>query len=195
MTNTIACPSCRRTLRVPEDLLGQRVKCPTCGETFAAVLDEEPAPPPRREAPPERRSERLRERDEDGPRRRPAPREGEGGDLPRRRPARREDEEDDYDARPRRRYYQPHRGPMILTFGILSLIVLPIVFGPMAWVMGNNDLREMRAGRMDPEGRSSTEAGRICGMIATLLFGVVFGGCCLLYVVMFAVAGAGGAFR
>jgi hypothetical protein len=27
----------------------------------------------------------------------------------------------------------------------------------------------MRAGRMDPEGEGQTQAGRICGMIATIL--------------------------
>ena len=33
--------------------------------------------------------------------------------------------------------------------------------------MGNSDLVEMRAGRMDPEGEGVTQAGRICGMIGT----------------------------
>lgn len=43
--------------------------------------------------------------------------------------------------------------------------------------MGNGDLKEMDAGAMDPSGRSTTNAGRICGIIATILFaigGVVF---------------------
>ena len=31
MPSIVACPSCSRKLRVPEDLLGTRVKCPTCG--------------------------------------------------------------------------------------------------------------------------------------------------------------------
>jgi hypothetical protein len=48
--------------------------------------------------------------------------------------------------------------------------------------MGNGDLKEMDAGAMDPSGRSTTNAGRICGMIATILMivglvimGLVFG--------------------
>jgi hypothetical protein len=51
--------------------------------------------------------------------------------------------------------------------------------------MGNNDLKEMRAGRMDPEGESNTNVGRICGMISTILHivGLVVG--CLLFVVYF----------
>jgi hypothetical protein len=82
-------------------------------------------------------------------------------------------EYDDYDDRPRRyrrrRDLAPHRGSTILTFGILSLVVFGPIFGPMAWIMGNNDLAEMKAGRMDPEGESATNAGRICGMIATII--------------------------
>jgi hypothetical protein len=35
--------------------------------------------------------------------------------------------------------------------------------------MGNNDLKEMDAGTMDPSGRSTTNAGRICGIIGTIL--------------------------
>jgi hypothetical protein len=39
----------------------------------------------------------------------------------------------------------------------------------MAWTMGSGDLREIRAGRMDPRGESNTNAGRICGIIGTIL--------------------------
>ncbi len=35
--------------------------------------------------------------------------------------------------------------------------------------MGNSDLKEMDAGTMDPSGRSITQGGKICGMIATIL--------------------------
>ncbi len=64
---------------------------------------------------------------------------------------------------------EPHRGIMILVFGILSLFTIPFIFGPMAWIMGSRDLRKMRAGQMDLEGRAMTQAGRICGMIVTLM--------------------------
>ena len=63
---------------------------------------------------------------------------------------------------------KPHRGTLILVLGILSLIIC----GPLgiaAWIMGNNDLREIDSGMMDPEGRSMTQAGRICGIIACIL--------------------------
>ena len=63
---------------------------------------------------------------------------------------------------------QPHRGTMILVFGILGLVVC-FPFGIVAWVMGNADLKAMDAGTMDPEGRGTTQAGKIIGMIATIL--------------------------
>jgi len=71
---------------------------------------------------------------------------------------------------------QPHRGTMILVFGILGLVVcMPL--GIVAWVMGSTDLKAMDAGTMDPEGRSITQAGKIIGMIATILYiiGLFFG--------------------
>lgn len=63
---------------------------------------------------------------------------------------------------------KPHRGAVILVLGILSLIVCAPL-GIAAWVMGSSDLREIDAGKMDPTGRGTTEAGKICGMIGTIL--------------------------
>ena len=73
---------------------------------------------------------------------------------------------------------RPHRGVMILTFGIIGLatnvlgcgcciafVPIGLVFNILAWIMGNNDLRAMRAGEMDPAGQGQTNAGKICGMI------------------------------
>ena len=69
---------------------------------------------------------------------------------------------------PQRAYYvqyvKPHRGAMILTFGIVSWMCC-LVFGIVAWVMGNSDLEEMDAGIMDPSGREITRVGRLLGMI------------------------------
>jgi len=77
---------------------------------------------------------------------------------------------------------------MVLVFGVIGLIVCP-PFGIAAWIMGRNDLREMNAGRMDPDGRDQTNAGRILGIVATVLlliqlavvtlFFLVFGGLAL----------------
>jgi hypothetical protein len=67
------------------------------------------------------------------------------------------------------RYLVPHRGGLILTLGILSWVSCP-VFGVMAWVMGTSDLREIRVGRMNPGGAGLTQAGRVLGMISTLVW-------------------------
>jgi hypothetical protein len=68
-----------------------------------------------------------------------------------------------------------HRGVLILVLGILGLVVC-VICGIVAWIMGNNDLREMDAGRMDPEGRQMTQIGRILGMVSVglLCVGIVF---------------------
>ena len=63
---------------------------------------------------------------------------------------------------------RPHRGVVVLTLDILGFLVCSIC-GIIAWVMGNNDLREMQAGTMDPSGQGLTQAGRICGMISVIL--------------------------
>ncbi len=82
---------------------------------------------------------------------------------------------------------KPHRGVTAPVLGILGIMLCGI-FGVVAWVMANNDLREMNQGRMDPSGRDMTNAGRICGMISAVLlaFRVIVG--------LLALSIAGGAF-
>jgi predicted RNA-binding Zn-ribbon protein involved in translation (DUF1610 family) len=65
----------------------------------------------------------------------------------------------------------PHRGGLILALGILGWVVC-FPLGIAAWVMGSSDLREMAAGRMDPQGEGLTRAGKILGAVQ----------CCLLLV-------------
>ena len=62
----------------------------------------------------------------------------------------------------------PHRGVLILVLGILG-IVCCFICGIIAWVMGNNDMRQMDAGRMDQTGRGITQAGKICGIVGIIL--------------------------
>ena len=144
MSDVAECPHCGRQLRVPEAVLGRAVKCPACATTFTAgevpsnVAPVPAAPIPFRDEPPRAPAEDPRH--------------------------------DDYLPRRRRRDLVPHRGGMVLTFGILSLCcgcLGNLIFGPIAWTMGNTDLTEIRAGRMDPEGEGLTQAGRICGMVGT----------------------------
>jgi hypothetical protein len=74
---------------------------------------------------------------------------------------------------------KPHRGTLILVLGILGLVICAPL-GIAAWVMGAGDLKEMDAGTMDPSGRGATQAGKICGIIGTILL--------ILGLIIFAIA-------
>ncbi len=75
---------------------------------------------------------------------------------------------------------RPHRGTMILVFGILGLVCC-VAFGIAAWIMGTQDLKDMAAGGMDKTGEGMTNAGKILGIISVVLtiiaivgYGIVF---------------------
>lgn len=149
------CPDCGRTLRVPDALRGKRVKCPACGRPFKVPLedvdiDDDVVPG-------------VAEIDEDD---HDEQEEGYEDQEEKKAPSRRR----------RRGRLEPHRGTMVLILGILGIVLVPIIFGPMAWSMGSSDLAKMDAGTMDPEGRQVTNAGRICGIIGTIM-GIVWCGC------------------
>jgi hypothetical protein len=82
---------------------------------------------------------------------------------------------------------KPHRGTLILVLGILGLVICGPL-GIVAWVMGSGDLKEIDAGTMDPAGRGTTQAGKICGMIATIL--MIIGAIVGILVVAFVGIGA-----
>ena len=84
---------------------------------------------------------------------------------------------------------QPN-GTLILVLGILSIFLCQIL-GPVAWVMGNNGLTLINSGSGDESQRGNVNAGRICGIVGTVVLilsvigGVLFGGAII------AAAGAG----
>ena len=75
----------------------------------------------------------------------------------------------------------------VLILGIVSLVVCQIL-GPFAWVMGNRVVREIDATGGALGGRSTANAGRICGIISTVLLGLSL----LLLVIVVVVAVAAG---
>ena len=79
-------------------------------------------------------------------------------------------------------YVRPHRGAAVLVLGILGIPVC-FICGIIAWSMGSKDLREMRAGRMDPAGQGMTQAGWVCGIIGTIL-GMIWVGFFVLWLIM-----------
>jgi hypothetical protein len=66
------------------------------------------------------------------------------------------------------------QGTTVLVLGILSLVICGFL-GPVAWVMGNNAMAEIDANPLAYTNRSTVQAGRICGIIATalLILGIV----------------------
>lgn len=60
------------------------------------------------------------------------------------------------------------RGRLVLGLGILGLALAPI--GVAAWIIGARDLREMRAGRLDPRGMGATHAGHLMGLVGTVVW-------------------------
>jgi hypothetical protein len=103
MPEIISCPDCERKLRVPDHLLGKKVKCPGCGTMFtgkaAGARGEDT---PKTKARSAARDERIEEKPRAGRRSVvPPPLEADEDDRPRRR--RRPEDEYDEDDRPRAR--------------------------------------------------------------------------------------------
>jgi hypothetical protein len=194
----VTCPICGCSVQVADALLGRRVRCFGCRRPFVASIDPPPLPLPQREASPSprpigepRAGEDELANGEQGPFCPGCGRRITWADL--RCPYCGEELEPEDDAqrwwRTRqlvRRDYEPHRGPLIVSLGNVSMIVgglslcmfgfgalISIPLGALAWLMANRDLEHMREGRMDPRGKAQTETGR-AGGIAGIIFGLIF---------------------
>ncbi|HEX5761309.1 MAG TPA: DUF4190 domain-containing protein [Thermoanaerobaculia bacterium] len=56
-----------------------------------------------------------------------------------------------------------------LILGILGILCCPIC-GPIAWYLGNQELRAVREGRSSPASQGMAQAGQILGIVGTVLF-------------------------
>lgn len=61
---------------------------------------------------------------------------------------------------------------LVLILGILGLVLCQVI-SPFAWVIGNRVVREIDVSNGTVGGRSAANAGRICGIIGTILIGFV----------------------
>jgi hypothetical protein len=197
MPQLIRCPDCGRTLRVPDDLLGKKVKCPGCGVKFVGAADD--APEELDEAPARAsfssnradssagRRVTRRDDDEEDDRRR-SRRDDEEDDRPRRSRRRRddddyEDEDDDDRYRRRRPEGDPVQGWQRVRLGInlvitgefiwIAAIVLLVLGGVALWAFGVASIFSM-ASSPPSSATTSQAAGTFFGMAvgAVILFGL-----------------------
>ena len=78
-------------------------------------------------------------------------------------------------------YPEDSQATTVLVLGILSLVLCQVL-GPFAWVMGNNELAGIDAGRRPPQNRGTAQAGRILGIISTVLMIIGFA---FLFIILF----------
>src|SRR5690349_238470 len=65
---------------------------------------------------------------------------------------------------------RPHRGTLLLIVGIFSLLCTCLPLGLIAGRLGHQETKDIDAGRVDPAGRSTAEAGKILGIISVALW-------------------------
>jgi hypothetical protein len=68
-------------------------------------------------------------------------------------------------------YPEASQATTVLVLGIIAIVICQFL-GPVAWVMGNNELAAIDSGRRAPENRGTANAGRILGIISTVLLAI-----------------------
>jgi hypothetical protein len=76
-------------------------------------------------------------------------------------------------------YRREHpQGTTILVLGVCSLAVglacgVGLLLGPVAWIMGNSAIAEIDRQPGVYSNRDAVQAGRICGIVASVLLGLI----------------------
>jgi hypothetical protein len=63
------------------------------------------------------------------------------------------------------------RATLILVLGIVSIVCCQLL-APVAWYLGNQELKDIRAGYVSMENEGIAKAGMILGIIGTILLGL-----------------------
>lgn len=84
-------------------------------------------------------------------------------------------------------YPESSQATTVLVLGIIGIVLCQIL-GPIAWVMGNNELAAIDAGRRAPENRGTANAGRILGIIGTVLLALTIIAIIFLFVGVFSLS-------
>ena len=74
---------------------------------------------------------------------------------------------------PQEGYPEQSQAVTVLVLGILSIVICQIL-GPFAWKMGNDELKAIAERRRSQEGQGMAQAGKICGIVGTVLLGLAF---------------------
>jgi hypothetical protein len=144
-TFKIECPACNASIRAPLSIAGTKTSCPGCGQRILI--------------PDQRNKTMLAKVIDDGPP--PHPPSLASRPVPAPVLADIVDEDDVA--------VEPSHGTAILVMGLVGMFTLPFIFGPITWLWADEELRKMKAGRMDPEGKANTETGRLMGIISTVI--------------------------
>ncbi len=92
------------------------------------------------------------------------------------------------DRAPQEFYPEDSQATLSLVLGILGLVLCGIL-APIAWAIGNTEVKAIDDGRRNPSNRGMAQAGKILGIIGTifLALGIAF---ILFFVVVAVVASA-----
>ena len=197
MPQIVTCPDCGRKLKVPDDLLGKKVKCPGCGQKFVGETDDAD------EEAAASRNTGVAPRPDGGPRSRRRVADEEDDDRPksRRRRDEEEDEDDDYPVKKRRRDEEnpePTKAEIVtgwerVRFGLnlviigLWLLVANIVLGVLGYLIlfliVGASIGSMAGGVPTGGPMTQQQARELGGQAAGTMTAALVGGC-LLYGLM-----------
>jgi len=80
-------------------------------------------------------------------------------------------------------YEESSNGTLALVLGILGIFVT--FLAPVAWIISNQELEGIAAGRRPPDGESNARVGRVLGMVGTALLAI---GLAVIFVLTIAIA-------
>ncbi len=159
------CPVCKQVQEVPDGMEGAKTYCRRCNQKLK--IPGQPPPPPTNKT--------VLARQEQSPADNPFLVE----------PIRTVPQPWDRTSRSRAGPTEglpPNRGVAVMVVGIISsacyllclllfwpALIISLVMGLIAWVMGGQDLQGIKNGELDSEGKSFVLAGYICGMVTTIL--------------------------
>lgn len=96
------------------------------------------------------------------------------------------------DPEPQEHYPEDSQATLALVLGILGIIVCGII-APFAWSIGNTEVNAIDAGKRDPANRGMGQAGKILGIIGTVLLGIgIVVGFMFLFIGIFVAASSSG---